>query len=142
MKMLIAVDGSKHSLNAVHCAIAHAKQYSEAPSVELVHVQSPLPRRLRMGIKASDEEIQRDFDEEGNMALMSAKQPLDTSRIPYTTRILVGPVAESIVEHAGNTGCDFIVLGDRGTDAVHGLSIGSTASKVLHLSRTPVLMVK
>lgn len=141
MKILVAVDGSTHSLSAVHCAIAHTNRYLEAPSVELVHVQLPLPRLLRMGMVASEAQIQRDYEEEGNLALMSARLPLAVSGIAYSTRILVGPIAESIVEHAGKTGCDFIVLATRGMGAAANLLLGSTATRVLQISRMPVLMV-
>ncbi|HEV2007192.1 MAG TPA: universal stress protein, partial [Burkholderiales bacterium] len=66
----------------------------------------------------------------------------DVSGIAYTARILVGPIAESIVPHAGKTGCDFIVLATRGMGAAANLLLGSTATKVLHISSMPALMVK
>jgi hypothetical protein len=36
--------------------------------------------------------------------------PLDLSGTPYTSQIPAGPVAESIVENAGQAGCDLVVL--------------------------------
>ena len=51
MKILLAVDGSKHSLKAVKTLIDHAGWYREKPAVELVNVHLPVPK-LR-GIKTS-----------------------------------------------------------------------------------------
>lgn len=42
MKILVAVDGSKNSLNAVDSVIQHADWYREKPTVELVTVHLPV----------------------------------------------------------------------------------------------------
>jgi nucleotide-binding universal stress UspA family protein len=55
---------------------------------------------------------------------------------------MVGPVAESIVEKALDTGCDLICIGSRGLGDLGRALLGSTATKVLHLSDLPVLLVK
>ena len=39
MKILLAVDGSKYSLDAVDCLVDHADWYRESPAVELLTVQ-------------------------------------------------------------------------------------------------------
>ena len=56
--------------------------------------------------------------------------------------VLVGDVAPTIVEHANRTGCDMICMGTRGMTAMSGLVMGSVATRVLHLARVPVLLVK
>ena len=48
----------------------------------------------------------------------------------------------SIVEHAKSARCDLIYLGTRGLGALGKALLGSTATKVLHISDTPVLLVK
>jgi len=67
---------------------------------------------------------------------------LDAARIKYQTRVLVGDIAESIVKQAKSARCDLITIGTRGMSAVGKALIGSTATKVLHLSDVPVLLVK
>jgi len=96
MKILVAVDGSRFSLDAVQC----------------------LTR------------------------LASAKKKLDSAGIPYAASVLVGPVAESIVKHAKAARCDLIYIGTRGMTEIGNAMLGSTATKVLHMSDTPVLLVK
>jgi len=49
MKILLAVDGSKASLDAVDCLIEHADWYSAAPEVELVTVHLPVPHVPGLG---------------------------------------------------------------------------------------------
>jgi len=54
----------------------------------------------------------------------------------------VGPVAEILVAHAKARRCGMIVIGSRGMGAAGNLLLGSTATKVLHLSGVPVLVAR
>ena len=142
MKILLAVDGSKHALRAVDCLIEHADWYREKPTVELVTVHLPVPKLPRMGLVVGRNQIQRYYEEEGAAALAAAKKKLGAAGIEYKTEILVGRVAESIVRHAAKTRCDQIFIGTHGRTAAGNMLLGSIATKVLHISRTPVLLVK
>jgi len=51
-------------------------------------------------------------------------------------------VAETIAEFAVSCGCDQIVMGTRGMGSLEGLLLGSITTKVLHLVRVPVTLVK
>jgi len=57
-------------------------------------------------------------------------------------KVLVGPVAESIVKYAKEKRCDLIYIGTRGMTELGKALLGSTATKVLHIADTPVLLVK
>lgn len=142
MRILIAVDGSAHALDAVRCVIEHAGWYREKPVLELVFVQPPLPHLPRMGMVVSDEQVQHYYQEEGAKALAGAKRLLDASGLVYSEHILVGPIAESIVQHANTACCDMIVQATRGMGAAANLLLGSVATRVLHLSAVPVMLVK
>ena len=142
MKILVAVDGSKNSLDAVDCLIDHADWYREKPQVELVTVHLPVPKLPGMSAAVSKSQIQRYYDEEGEARLVSAKKRLAAAGVPCEARVLVGSIAESIVEHARAKRCDIIYIGTRGMSALGKALIGSTAAKVLHISTIPVLLVK
>jgi nucleotide-binding universal stress UspA family protein len=142
MKILLAVDGSKYSLDAVDCVIEHADWYREKPVVELVTVHLPVPKLPRMHLVVGKNQIQRYYEEEGEAALAAAKKKLGAAGIAYQARILVGQVAQSIVDHASKTRCDLIVIGTRGHTAAANMLLGSIATKVLHIAKTPVLLVK
>jgi nucleotide-binding universal stress UspA family protein len=142
MKILIAVDGSKNSLDAVDCLVGHAAWYREKPEVELVTVHLPVPKLPRMGMAVGKSQIDRYYQEEGEARLAGAKKRLDKAGISCQPRILVGQIAESIVKHAKDKRCDLIYIGTRGMSELGKALVGSTATKVLHIAEIPVLLVK
>ena len=62
--------------------------------------------------------------------------------MPYEKEVLVGPVAQVLAERAQALGCDAIVMGTHGMTALGKFLMGSTASKLIHLSEIPVTLVK
>jgi len=142
MKILLAVDGSKYSLDAADCLIKHADWYREKPTVELLTVHLPVPRLPRMGLVVGKNQLKQYYEEEGQAAQAMAKKKLELSGIEYKASVLVGPVAETIVQHASKTRCDLILIGTHGRTEAGNMLLGSTATKVLHLSDTPVLLVR
>ena len=142
MRILVAVDGSKCSLAAVKSLARHADWYREQPAVELVHVHLPVPPVHGLGKVVGRKDIERYYQEEGEAALAEARRLLDAAGVPYSTRVLVGPVAETLVEHAAAQGCDLIVVGSHGRSELGNLLLGSVATKVLHLAPVPVLVVR
>jgi nucleotide-binding universal stress UspA family protein len=138
MKILLAVDGSKPSLKAVQLLIDHADWYRAKPEVELVTVHLPVPQVPHLN-KA---QVAKYYKEEGEAALAPAKKLLDAAGVAYRPHVFVGQAAETIVEHARKTRCDLIYIGTRGMSALGKALVGSTATKVLHISETPVLLVK
>ena len=136
------MDGSKHSLHAVDSLIEHAGWYREKPRVELVTVHLPVPKVGGFGGGVNKAQVQRYYQEEGEQWLAPAKKKLDAAKVPYAAHILVGPIAETLVKHAKDAGCDLIFIGTRGMTATANALLGSTATEVLHLSTVPVLLVK
>lgn len=142
MKILLAVDGSKHALDAVKFLIGHLDQMRVRPQVELVFVHPPVPKLSGLGTVVGKKQVQRYYEEEGAEGLAAAKQLLERAHVGYHARTLVGPVAETIVAHARSARCDLILIGHRGMTAAANMLLGSMATKVLHLSPVPVLLVK
>src|ERR1700693_6157662 len=128
MKILLAVDGSKHSLKTVKCLIEHADWYREGLAVELLNVHLPVPKIRGMSAVVSASQVRRYYDREGRAALSKARKLLDAAGIKYSAHILVGPVAESIVKQARLARCDLIMIGTRGMSAVANLLLGSSAT--------------
>ena len=142
MKILLAVDGSKDSLDAAKCLVEHADWYRQKPEVELVYVHLPVPKLPGMGSVVGRSQVKRYYEEEGAQALAKAKKLLEAAGIAYAAHVLVGEPAESIVSHAQAARCDLIYVGNRGMTAAGNLLLGSVASKVLHLATVPVLLVR
>ena len=142
MKILLAVDGSKHSLQAVNSLIEHADWYRGKPEVELVTVHLPVPKLPRMGVAVGKSQLQEYYEEEGAAQLAPAKRKLDAAGIKYKATVLVGPVAESIVKRAKDARCDIIYIGTRGMSDIGKALVGSTANKDVHIADIPVLLVR
>lgn len=142
MKILVAVDGSKSSLHAVQCLIDHADWYREKPQAELVTVHLPVPKLPGMGAAVGKNQIQKYYEEEGQARLAAAKKKLTAAGVPFEARVLIGQIAETIVDHAKAKRCDMIYIGTRGMSALGKAIVGSTAAKVLQISTIPVLLVK
>jgi len=142
MKVLLAVDGSKSSLKAVDCVIDHAGWYRTDPEVELITVHLPVPKLPNLGKVVGKSQIEKFYEEEGDAALAAAKKKLDAARVRYRARILVGPVAETIVKHAKASRSDLICVGPRGLSALGGFVLGSTTTKLLQIADRPVLLAK
>jgi len=142
MKILLAVDGSKSSLDAVDLVIRTFGQLRARPEVELVTVHLPVPKLPRMGMAVGKSQLASYYEEEGEARLRAAKKKLDAAGIDYTASALVGPIAETIVKRASGAGCDLICMGSRGMSALGKALVGSTATKVLQLASQPLLIVK
>jgi len=142
MKILLAVDGSKPALDAVDLLVKHAGLLRAKPQIDLVTVHLPVPKLPRMGMAVGKEQIARYYQEEGESNLAAARKRLDAAGLTYEPHILVGPIAETIVKHATDAGCELICIGSHGRSELGKAMLGSVATKVLHLSPLPLLLVK
>jgi nucleotide-binding universal stress UspA family protein len=142
MKILLAVDGSKASLDAVDWLAAHAKGQRNPPAVELVTVHAPIGNLVRAGLGIAPGELKRWYAEQGAANLEQAKKRLHRAGLRYRSQVLVGPVAETIVKHAREAKCGLIVIGASGMGAAGSLFGASVASKVLQRSTLPVLVAR
>lgn len=140
MKILLPVDGSDHSDRAVRHVIA-LLQGCGAHTVHLVNVQAPIDApEIRSHMPAG--EIEAMQISRGGDALVSARALLDQAGVSYAPSVRIGPVAETIIQCASDTGCEKIIMGTRGLGALAGMLLGSVATHVLQLTELPVTLVK
>jgi nucleotide-binding universal stress UspA family protein len=142
MKILLAADGSKQSIDAVKFLTSNINWVRERPELELLYVHPPLPKLSGLGAVIGKKQLQQYYDEQGAEALAAARQILDEAKIPYAAHVLVGPPAETIVAHAKRMRADLLLIGHRGASAAANAVMGSVAAKLLQLSPVPVLLVK
>ena len=141
LKVLLPVDGSESSVRATEALIKMLAWYKEQPVIDLVTVHLPVPRLPNMGRVVSDDAIERYYAEESDAMLAPSTKALDAAGVTYTVHKLVGPIAETIVDHARRSGCDMIFMGTRGMTALSNMVMGSVATKVLHLAHIPVVLI-
>jgi len=140
MKILLPVDGSELSLEAVRFAVRLLKNGLQG-TVVLANVQEPAT--LYELIVAHDPEvIDRVSAEAGLHTLASAQALLDAAAVGYECEVAKGDPAHTIIDIAERFGCDMVVMGARGTSALRSAMMGSVSNEVLHASSVPVVIVK
>ncbi len=140
MKILLPVDGSELSLEAVRFAIRMVLAGLRADAV-LANVQEPA--NLYELLVAHDPElIDRASAEAGLHALAGAQALLDAAGVEYECEVAKGDPAHIIIEISERFGCDLIVMGARGTSTLRLAILGSVSNEVLHASAVPVMIVK
>lgn len=141
MNILVAIDGSDVSLRAVRGLIDHIRWFRDAPTVHLLHVHLPVPVGLALQ-HVSRETVDRYYREEGEAVLAPALALLEGAGLAASPHIHVGHPAETVVKLAGELCCELICLGTHGRGALGEALLGSVATRVLHLSSIPVLLIK
>lgn len=138
LKILIPVDGSDNSLRAVAYVIRMAGKAGEPFEIHLLNVQHPFPGTIK-GVSRLAKQHHHD---EGMKALAGARKLLDKAKLEYAFHIGVGEVAEIVAGFVQELKCDQVAMGTRGMSSIANMVLGSAASKVLHLVKVPVLLVK
>jgi len=142
LKLLVPVDGSESSSRAVDHLIKKLGWFKSGAEIHLLNVQHPIPYGNRVSSVIGHDKISQYHQEEGMAALKKAMQQLDAAKLKYHYHIGVGDEADVICRYAKEKGCDQIFMGTRGLGSVSNLVLGSVATKVIHLSPVPVLLVK
>jgi len=143
LRILIPVDGSEFSLAAVQRVVQLKNELKDAPEVLLVNVQPPLPvRELFLAGGPSDVRHREEpLKAHGAELLATAKQALDDAAIPSRLFVEIGEPAPIIASLAKTYHCELIVMSKRSRNTLAGFYFGSVATKVLHLSPVPVVVV-
>jgi nucleotide-binding universal stress UspA family protein len=131
--ILVAVDGSTYSQQALPTAIEVARKFNSDVLVE--HVSE---------------------HDRGRAVVYSSESPADATRLVgnavklivesgitakgHLSDVAAGHVAKAIVETANANNIDLIVMGSRGLSDVQGLLLGSVTHKVIQMANVPVLV--
>lgn len=136
-KILLAVDGSDHSMKATRYAIALAELCRA--EVILLHSSRRIPDYI------GEPYYQRMLDRmlaETDKLLRRFRDALRDAGVDFTERILEDDPAEDICTAAQVEDCDMIVMGARGVSDIQGVLMGSVSHKVLQKAPCPVLTVR
>jgi nucleotide-binding universal stress UspA family protein len=142
MKILLPVDGSDPSNRAVDYVIRHMALLKGGLEVHVLNVQRHMAYGSWVGSFVSQDAIKDYQTEQGMAALQPARARLDAAGVTYQYHIGVGDEGEVVARYAQEKGCDLIVMGTRGMGSVTNMLLGSVATKTIHLSPVPVMLVK
>lgn len=140
MKVLLPVDGSQASLDAVRFALRLAAEGLPLQCV-LGNVQEPAT--LYEMVVAHDAEVLHEVsDAAGAHALAAAEALLRAAGIEFESEVASGDAGHRLVEMAERFGCDMVVMSARGMGSLREALLGSVSQSVLHASPVPVLIVR
>jgi nucleotide-binding universal stress UspA family protein len=138
--VLVPVDGSRNSMRAIDYAV---KQSGTTPvNLHLLTVEPPLDDYGMVGAYLSRQQHTRAMKSRAAEILQRAAARARVPNVTCKVHIVIGDVPSSIVRTARRLHCDSITMGTRGMGSLRNLILGSVASKVLHLTRIPVTLVK
>ena len=151
-KILVAIDGSDHSMKAAEYAIDIARDNkSQLIALTVLDI-------AKVGYAASSfitspmdglNELQRkrkqaqEWLEQVSKMTAQKSTTADNSSIQFTSQIEESmSIAGSIVDYADNHNIDLIVVGSRGISGFRKLLLGSVASRIVTYASCPVLVIK
>lgn len=131
--VLLAVNQSPSSFEATLYVIKFIKTYGPL-TVHVVNVQpAPLPW-------LPHDEVQEAI--EAHLAVETHTGLLHEEQIPCQIHKRHGVAARVLAAMADELGCDHIILGTRGLNAMKGMLLGSVTIEVLCMANVPVICVK
>lgn len=142
MRVLLAVDGSPHSLHAAE-AVGHL---SSVKSLTVVHVVD-LPRLTYPALgpdiaKDLALTIEQAMREEGEQVLKRCLSHVSYHNAPVSKRLETGSPADRILAIAEEEHSDLILIGARGLGQVQELLFGSVSHRVVTHASCSVCLVK
>ena len=139
-RILIAVDGSELSLDAVHHALQLVQDGLRAEFV-LANVQEPASL-YELVVSRDPDLIAAASLEAGEHLMAPARALLDAAGLSYETEVGVGDPAHTLVDIIESTGCTLAIVGARGEGALRSALLGSVSQELVHASPVPVTIVK
>ena len=135
--ILLAVDGSEHSIRATEEAIKIATLSSES-KIEVVFVAD--------FSKVKDDVLHSEGKEALEVArrkkLAPVEERLEAADVSYYVTILRGEPGPTIVDHANTKQVDLTIIGSRGLNGLQEMVFGSVSHKIAKRVKSPVLIVK
>jgi nucleotide-binding universal stress UspA family protein len=144
--MVLPFDGSEPAERAVDFVIDKlATSIGSRLLVHVVNVQDGGAGIAGLGGRdAADvaDRLTRSSLEQGRRVLAAPLEKLEKAGVAVKSTVRIGDPATEIADYVGDLAADGVVMGTRGLGRVTGLVVGSVASKVVHLVKVPVTLVK
>ncbi|MDD2494012.1 MAG: universal stress protein [Tissierellia bacterium] len=152
MKILVPVDGSNASINAVKKAIEIARKYNY--SIKLISIVKSMDNKRNENLWSSvdgsiiveNEELNKNYEkrnkENFEKLLNSIVSKLDFNGIKVELDVLLGEPYSIITETAKKENFDLIIMGSRGFSKIKRFFVGSVTQRVISEAPCPVLVIR
>jgi nucleotide-binding universal stress UspA family protein len=140
--ILVGVDGSSHSLQALEWAVRHAALEHVPLTVLAVH-------EVAASVWTGNPVIYPEDAPEAEKARQAAQEAVDTVVAELgdgprpesvTVRAISGSPAQALIEASASA--DLVVVGSRGVGGFSGMMTGSVSTKVVNHAASPVVVVR
>ncbi|MDW5562184.1 MAG: universal stress protein [Methanomassiliicoccus sp.] len=131
-KLLVCVDGSQYSEEAVRYAVGIAREHDS--TINLMFVWTPpasAGQEMDIPLEVPDQEVAR---------LRGAERILDEAGLKHQLVLAMGNPADEILSESAK-GYDLAIMGSRGLGSVNRFVLGSVTSKVSRSIKIPLLII-
>ena len=146
MKLALPFDGSPAAKRALDYVMNIPRSGGKgALTVDLINIQDAtvgLPESFARDAADVAARLVSSSLEAGAKLLQELIATLKNAKLLNDSAVLIGDPASVIAEYVRDSQCDAVVMGTRGLGPIGGLVMGSVASKVIHLVKVPVTLVK
>jgi nucleotide-binding universal stress UspA family protein len=144
-KILVAVDGSGHSMKAVDYAASIAAALKAQLIVLYVLKTRELPKGMENyadveHITGGNDEILRKVS--NDLVNEAKEQAAKSGAADIIGEVIEGPVARTVVSRAKHHNADMIAIGSRGMGNIEATLRGGVSHRVELLAKCPVLTVR
>jgi nucleotide-binding universal stress UspA family protein len=136
-KILHANDGSEHAFSALALALKLAKESNSELHMVSVEEIDYLPEFIEE-VREETGTAARRF----RTAHQRARAMAQEQQVELNTHLVAGHAVRDILRLATDLEADLLVIGGTGHSAFYERMLGTTAARVVHLARCPVLVVK
>jgi nucleotide-binding universal stress UspA family protein len=140
MKILVAVDGSATTKRMLAFLAAHDEWLGGRHEYTVVHAVHPLPARAAAAIDKSI--VQEHYRESAELVFKPIRAFFVKQGLRADFQYKVGDAAGVVSAVADKQRFDLLVMGSHGKGALANLVLGSVATKVLALSKLPVMLIR
>ena len=137
-KILLAADGSNHSLRAAGKAVELAKLAGEDAVIEIIYVVDFETEKNDV-LRNSDPEA---IKEERKRRLQLTEGKVTAAGVKSKTTIMHGEPGPAIVSYTNENAFDLVVIGSRGLNSLQEMVLGSVSHKIAKRVQCPVMIVK
>jgi nucleotide-binding universal stress UspA family protein len=140
-RILVPVDFSVHSKNALRYAITFAEQFDATLDLIYVVEQAVYPADLGFG-QVVLPEVEEELQERGAGELEGLIDREIGNRVKATSVVRTGKPHQEILREAEKRNSDLIIVASHGHTGVEHILFGSTAMRIVRLAKCPVLTVR
>lgn len=140
MRLLLAVDNSEYSLEAVRQVSTHFNP--KTTEIKMLHVLTPAsystPPQMSRGYAPEMKELEK----EARSYVEDVAKELRIAGFAVDGTVETGEARSTIIDSAADWGADLIVVGSRGHKGLERLLLGSVAESVVRHAKSSVLVVR